>query len=140
MFFTELGNDLESRKSSPFGDSIVDVVCASPQKEMGGVDAFPVIARVADKKTIGDRANIYLVRDSMSRQSFPTCRAFSDLSVTFCIQGSGPFPALIGSPFINLSPKTFFQSSVCISKIAHTCNDYHISKMKQGLFTEKEGC
>ena len=87
------GNSRLANAHSAFGDHVIDVFPPAPKKQMGGIDAFGIVAAVADLHAFGNRAALQFIANAMGVARSLACPL--DLPVTVGLAGSNPLPTFI---------------------------------------------
>lgn len=119
--------------------AILHVISVRTQKEVSRIHTFGVVTMMANEHSIGQISKMENPRNSMSSQSSSSFWTLSHFSIPSSVQSSFPLPAFSNISLINFSPKTFFNTSVCISKAAHIEAHYPNLHNMQAISTEKEG-
>lgn len=93
----------------PLFSHISHVIHERPQEQMVGIDAWRIIAFVADVKPVRDRAVVNFPRSAVRQV---TTKARSILPVSRPVDRSLPLPALVGISGRGVLPKARFHGSV----------------------------
>lgn len=114
--------------------TIVDIVFHSAKKKMSRIDAFPIVATMADDQSFGDSAIVKFpaypmstsrfARKALSGSSFFSLIDDSHSSIPCVVQLAKPFPAIVRPLFVSKFPKTFVQRNRGIVPV-HREAPYH---------------